>query len=666
MPILFIALLATLAVVGASCRISTDLGSTGAGEVAGEDAEGNLVGEDVVGEGGGAEDVEGNVVGRDGDAEDGGAGDPAESGDAVSAPPQTELIGDWCGVPGIDGPSGLVPEAFDEFAPTAAERPVYQLNAAIDPLTGGVEGRGRITLPPQAVNEADWGFRVFAGMDAFDSGLRITDVTVNGNETPFELDRALLTIDNVSENQTTERPVVELSFAYEISEMAANEDIFAALSGESLQPDQVGLLGRTPTGMQLGHWFPVWLPDGVRSDADPSGFGDIGAFPSASICAALTVDPAYRIITGGESDAAPDTTVIEGAMGLRDLSVLLSNDLAMVSETVDGVDIRVFGPPDDPEAMDLVLDYSVESFIALSQAFGPYPFTELDVVSAPLGSGVGGMEWPGMIWIERSMFAGGLPGLGDLGELFDDEELGGLLDGFGGEALATTLEWTVAHEVAHEWWHATVGNDSIASPAVDEPLAQFSACIAMQRIHPDNWRDICEAQTIDTFGQYLGFGVTDAAADQPSDAFDSSLQYGAVVYGKAPGFYLEAGDLIGWDILIAALRDFVDANRFELVGTETLKTHLVDAAGDDGPEVDRLWDRWFSEARGAEDIESSSPFGSLGGLEGLEGLENFNPDDLDAMMDMLESFGGIDGLEGLEGLEDLEGFDELLEELLGG
>ncbi len=268
------------------------------------------------------------------------------------------------------------------------------------------------------------------------------------------------------------------------------------------------------------------------------------------------------------------------------------------------------------------------------------------------------MEWPGAVWIEQSIFAGGLPGMGDLGELFGDHGFGTVLEAIGGDPLTTSIEWTVAHELGHEWGHATVGNDSIESPAVDEPLAQFSACIAMQRIHPDNWRDICEAQTIDQYAQARALGVPDAAAEQPSDQFESSLQYGAIIYGKAPGFYFAVADLIGWDALTESLKSFVDENSFALVSTNTLRSHLVDDAGEDGPAVVDLWDRWFRKARGDEGIEASD---ALAGLEALEGL------DLDDLFgedfDFEELLGEDFNIEELFG-EDAGLFDHLLEDFV--
>jgi hypothetical protein len=561
-------------------------------------------------------------------------------------------------------PSGLTADGAslfaDRVAATGTAVPTYELDATIDPEAGTVDGTLIATIP---TDDDQMRFRVFAGMDAFNSGLAISNVTVDGEPTGYDLDRSLLTVANPAGAGAT--ATVSIDFDFTIDQMAANENLLGALTGDTLQPDQVGLLGRTESGMQLGHWFPVFMPNGTRTDPDPSGFGDIGAFAAAAICADVTVPDGYTVITSG-ARFDEGASVTESATGIRDFAMLISNDIELLKGTVEGVEVRVWGPSGDRESLQTVLDYSLESQQALHDAFGPYPWTEIDVVSAPLGGGVGGMEWPGMVWIERSLFAGGIPGMGQLdglGDLFGATGLGendlfeDLLGSLGGDALDSTLEWTVAHELGHEWFHALVGNDSIASPAVDEPLAQFAACVAMQRIHPDNWRDICDTQTTDQFAQARALGVDDAPADQASDEFDSALQYGAVVYGKAPGFYFEAAEVMGWDPLVDALASFVEANAFSLVGTDVLRNHLVEAAGDDGATIDALWERWFSEAKGDEDIEPADLFGGIDLGGDLFGENGPSFEDLFGTGDPLDP-----GIFGEDGELDL---DDFLNEFLG-
>ena len=81
---------------------------------------------------------------------------------------------------------------------------------------------------------------------------------------------------------------------------------------------------------------------------------------------------------------------------------------------------------------------SVSTFAA---SFGPYPYPELDVVLGAFPD-FGGMEYPTIVFSEVD-------------------------------------KWTVAHEVAHQWWYGLVGNDQYAEPWLDESLATWSEELAM-------------------------------------------------------------------------------------------------------------------------------------------------------------------------------------------
>jgi len=602
------------------------------------------------------------------------------SGDQAATPSKIEPADGWCNVP-VDDTSPSLTSGGQELIrirlANNPEMPSYQLRGRIDPGDGSVDAELRANLPANTADSDDVLLRFFPGLNDFEANAAIDNVTVNGVNSTATLEEALITVPLAGE-ATDGHNTIELSFTYQLQDSATSGNILAAFTGESLEPSKVGLLGRTEGGAQLGHWFPVWLPPASRADANPTGFGDIGAFPAAAICAAIDVPDSYAVITGGKDLGTTDDGVpITGGMGLRDLAVLIANDLTLTEQMVDDVAVRVWGPTDDPASSQIVLDHAVNSHRSLTESFGPYPWTEIDVVSAPLGSGVGGMEWPGMVWVEKSLFAGGIPGLSDLGTMFEDSPLGDALGGFdmeamledmmqnpafaeasGGAALASILEWTVAHELGHEWWHAVVGNDSIASPAVDEPLAQFAACVAVRDSQPDNWEEICDSQTVDTYAQSRALGIEDAAADQASDSFESSIQYGAVVYGKAPGFYFEAADLLGWDVLEANLAEFIRTHPFELVATDVLRSHLVDTAGDQGDAIGALWDRWFSQAKGDEDIDITAVDLGMGDIDLDELLGEGGLGDLLGE----GGLGDLLGEGGLEGLIEDSGLGDLTEE----
>ena len=77
-----------------------------------------------------------------------------------------------------------------------------------------------------------------------------------------------------------------------------------------------------------------------------------------------------------------------------------------------------------------------KSLTTFSASFSAYPYPELDVVLGAFPD-FGGMEYPTIVFSEVD-------------------------------------KWTVAHEIAHQWWYGLVGNDQYAEPWLDESLATWS------------------------------------------------------------------------------------------------------------------------------------------------------------------------------------------------
>jgi hypothetical protein len=545
---------------------------------------------------------------------------------------------------GVDSPS--LTAAGRDLARTAgleAEAPRYRLSARVDPEDGRVEGTATVDVPVAA--EGPLLFRVFPNLPALATGFRLGTVRVGGREVDAALDRALLRVP-VPPGPAGPRLEVGIDFSYQVPETEPGNpllDALGALGGEGLAPAAIGLLARHPGGLALGHWFPTYLSPGTEADPEPGGFGDIGNFPAAFFSARFEVPRGWEVVTGGvarESGRAGDRSFfVEEGAGLRDLAAYVGRDLRQVTVPGDGVEVRVLAPAGSTAPLEEVAAETRRSLAAFQSGFGPYPWTQLDVVGVPLGSAVGGMEWPGMVWISADIMAGGIPGFGS-------EVLGGLgslvaLLGGAGELFTTLREFVIAHEVAHQWWHALVGNDSITAPVVDEPLAQFSACLYWEQAHgAAEGRRVCDLQVPAQYRVMRALGQPDAPADQPTEAFVSSLQYGGVVYGKAPGFYQAARSVVGDEALLAGLRGYVATHAFGVARPADLLAALQAAAPDHAAALEGLWRRWIQEAHGDADLGvDGAGAGDIGGLGALGGL-----------------LGGASGLGGIGGgLEQLLG-----------
>jgi hypothetical protein len=538
-------------------------------------------------------------------------GTPAAAGGGQPAPP----------VPEVDTSSSSLSEAGRALASSVdlTDAPRYSLRVDLEPARGRVRATMRANLPAEARDHLF--FRFFPGLPALDAHPVVEDASVDRRDVEPELEQARLHLPSRGDGEG--RVDVRLSFSYKVVPPVPSDPINILGGQGTLDPATIGLLARHADMLVLGHWFPVWLPQGSVDAAAPEGFGDIANFPAAVIRAEITAPAGWQVVTSGantERNAGERRTVVEQGFGLRDLSIVAARDAAQQESVIDGITVRATGPPEAREHFEAVVSETAEALRLFSERFGGYPWSELDVVAVPLGSSVAGMEWPGAIWIESNLFAGGIPGL-DLTGLNlpggEDSPFGEgleeLLASLGGADVGSIRAFAIAHEVSHEWWHALVGNDSIAAPVVDEPLAQHSACLVAQARQPELGDAACTSHIDGQYQTMRSLDVPDAPADQASDVFESGLQYGGVVYGKAPGFYRALEALIGPDAVIAGLRDFATTFAWREASPDDLRAAFGRVAPDRAAEIDALWNRWMHETHGDEDLGTAAP-----GLPGVD------------------------------------------------
>jgi hypothetical protein len=543
-----------------------------------------------------------------------------------------------------------------ESSGLADDAPTYDVEARVQPRTGEVTGTARLSLPVGGADEVL--LRYFPGLSDLEAKAKVGEVTIDDEPTDARVEDALITVPLPDGHG--QRVDVTVPFSYTLPVAEGGGGLLDMLGGMG-GPADIGLLSRTDDAWNLGHWFPLWIPEGGSAEPSPRGVGDIGNSPAALIRMELSVPEGWTVVEGGvradEETSDGTMTVTSEGYGMNDLVVNLLRGYAEEERTLDGalegVTVRAYGPADAEAELGGVLDEAATALEVLSDQFVAYPWREFEVVSAPLGSGVGGMEWPGATWIEPALFTGGIPGVGGLEDMVGDlgglEELlgagglGGLMGGETGRMLETMRAWTIAHEVGHEWWHVVVGNDSVLAPVVDEPLAQYSACLVMRELDrgPRKAVDaLCDAHVNSGYESMRTLGDEDGRADRATTDYDSDFQYAGLVYGKAAAFYLALEDRFSADAVADALGEVTQRHAFTMLTTDQFRTALGEAL--DEPAFDRLWRRWMEGSHGDQDLgiepsdgDGAGGAGAAGGLEdllgGLGGSE-VDPDDLDGLL----------------------------------
>ena len=200
--------------------------------------------------------------------------------------------------------------------------------------------------------------------------------------------------------------------------------------GTSLQ----GRLSKANGIMQVSHWFPI------LSDGHPARYpGDSqNTRAAAKIRLELTTDsvsvkiaaPGVRVSSSGRSHVYEMTNT-------RDFAFGASPNYRVLSGTAAGVTVRSYYTTG---AGSIALTNAKAALARYEAAFGQYQWPTF--IIAQTGRASSGNEYPGIIFLG--------------GGLFSNPEV-------------------VAHETAHQWWYAMVGNDQMREPWLDEGIAEFAA-----------------------------------------------------------------------------------------------------------------------------------------------------------------------------------------------
>jgi hypothetical protein len=171
-------------------------------------------------------------------------------------------------------------------------------------------------------------------------------------------------------------------------------------------------------------------------------------------------------------------------------------------------------------------------------------------------------------------------------------------------SVEESLEWGVAHLMAHEWWGAAVGNNPAREPVLDEAMASWSALLYFRETYGEpKAASVLEDQLQGVYRLYRTFGGEDMDADRPARDYRNTFQYAAVVTTKGALMFVRLQRLLGEEKLLAAFRNYYKANLLEIAELDDLRGALIaEAPIAQRRAVARAFNRWLSSKRGDEDI----------------------------------------------------------------
>jgi hypothetical protein len=267
----------------------------------------------------------------------------------------------------------------------------------------------------------------------------IDDYALENNQLLIKLEKALLPGDSI-----------ELALSYELN-----------LPSPTPSPDIRPIpFGYTARQANLVDWYP-FIPPYI------SYFGEHQVYEISDFQVNIRLSDNRSDLTIAASAPAE----LDGEwhryrhLNARNFTWSVSHAYVVLTETVGDVTVMSYSFPFDRTAGEAVLQYQ--------ELFGPYSRSLLSAVEADF---LDGMEFDGLYFLSN-----------------------GFYNSYQG-VKSDYLIAIAAHETAHQWWYALVGNDQALEPWLDEAMCTYSERIYFEHLYPE---------AMDWWWQYSPTGLPD-------------------------------------------------------------------------------------------------------------------------------------------------------------
>ena len=310
--------------------------------------------------------------------------------------------------------------------------------------------------------------------------------------------------------------------------------------------------GVTKDTVNLGNFYPVLCAYSQEGFINTPYYynGDPFVSECADYDVSLTLPQGYTAATSGKevsrSEAGEVVTTRYELKKARDFAAVLSNKFKTLTRDVNGCAVTLYYCGDDEPTREA--DAACESLAYFSKTFGSYAYPTLSVVLTPLY--VSGMEYPALTMINSAL----------------DE--------------ADTI-YTIAHENAHQWWYAMVGNDQVNCAWQDEGLAEYSTICFFEN-HPAYGFTRTQAlgTAIKSYRAYYSvynqiFGKANTSMTRNLGEFDSEYEYVNVAYNKGLLMFEAVRTGMGDKKFFAAAKSYFEDCRFKIASPDDLISHFA-------------------------------------------------------------------------------------------
>lgn len=305
---------------------------------------------------------------------------------------------------------------------------------------------------------------------------------------------------------------------------------FSLPSQSSFTGDRPMPVGYTSRQANLVDWYPFIPP--YRSGQGwlahpPAYYGEHLVYDIADFEVNLRLtDPRKDLVVAASAPVQVDGDWLRyKRQGARNFTLSIGPDYKTLTAQVGSITITSYYFPLSQKAGEWALQTTVNAVKLYQDLFAPYPHDTLAVVEADF---MDGMEYDGLFFLSRGFY--------------------NLYSGKPDDYLTAIA----AHETAHQWWYALVGDDQANEPWMDEALATYTEHIYYEHYFPESlqWWWYYRVD------YYHPHGWVDTSIYNPQGALQTYQDYRNAVYLNGAHFFEDLRKTVGDAAFFAFLKDY--------------------------------------------------------------------------------------------------------------